>query len=100
MREDCDPMRRSTLSLGFGLLLTVSLVVKVLAGLGRGGPAIAPDDDDIVALLGRNGFAISHAAPNTDPAWVYGVKAGCKMQIADVSLQGWHRSALEFQATG
>jgi hypothetical protein len=93
-------MRQSTLSLGFGLLLVVSLAVKVQAGLSRGNPAIAWDGDDIVALLGRNGFAISHAAPNTDPAWVYGVKAGCKVQIADVSLQGWHRSALELQAAG
>ena len=93
-------MRRSTLSLGFGLLLVLSLAVKVQAGLGRSSPAIAPDGEDIVAMLGRSGFATSRAAPNTDPAWVYGVKGECKLQIADISLQGWHRAALEFAAVG
>ena len=93
-------MRPSTLSLGFGLLLVLSLAVKVQAGLGHSSPAVTPDGEDIVAMLARSGFATSRAAPNTDPAWVYGVKGECKLQIADVSLQGWHRSALELEAVG
>jgi hypothetical protein len=93
-------MRPSTLSLGFALLLVLSLGVKVQARLGSSSPAIASDGEDIIATLGRSGFATSRAAPNTDPTWVYGVKGECKLQIADISLQGWHRSALELEAVG
>jgi hypothetical protein len=93
-------MYRLTLSLCFGLLLAVSIALKV-QGAASGARSIQPSDgDDIQALLSRNGFAVSRAEPNTDPVWFYGVKGECRLQIADISPQGWHRSALDWQATG
>ena len=94
-------MSRLTLSLFFALLLALSMAIKVHGGVGQNLPSpIAETNDGIDGLLGRNGFATTRAAPNTDPGWVYGVRGDCKVQIADVSLQGWHRSALEWAAAG
>jgi hypothetical protein len=84
----------------FGLLLALSIAFKVQVSVGQSSSAMISDSGDIIALLGRNGFAISRADPNTDPGWIYGVKGRCKLQIADVSLQGWHRSTLEWAAAG
>ena len=94
-------MSRLTLSLVFALLLALSITIKVHSGVGQNLPApIAETNDDIDAMLTRNGFATNRAPPNTDPAWIYGVKGKCKLQVANISLQGWHRSALEWAAAG
>ena len=94
-------MSRLTLSLVFAVLLALSIAIKVHGGVGQNLPSpIAETNDDIDALLARNGFATNLAPPNTDPAWVNGVKGNCKLQIANVSLQGWHRTALEWAAAG
>ena len=90
-------MHRLTLSLGFGLLMAVSIALKIRGGVGPMMPTMV-SDEDIAGLLGRNGFAISRADPNTDPVWIYGVKGGCSLQIANVSLQGWHRSTVAWEA--
>lgn len=93
-------MHRLTLSLAFGLLLAFSIAIKVQSAV-RGVSSTRPSDgDDIVALLGRNGFAVELADSNTDPPWVYGKKDRCRLQIAAISPQGWHRAALEWQARG
>jgi hypothetical protein len=93
-------MHRFTLSLGFALLLVLSIAIKVHGGAGGRLAAIYPGDEDIAALLHKNGFATHKADPNTDPTWTYGVRDHCKIEIADVSPQGWHRSAVEWQAAG
>lgn len=92
-------MYRLPFDLGLALLLALSLAIKVHA-LGQNAAIPAVDDQDIVSLLGRKGFAVSRAAANTDPGWIYGVKGRCKVQVADVSLQGWHRATLEWEAGG
>jgi hypothetical protein len=92
-------MYRLMLSLVFGVLLALSLGFKFHAGLDQSA-ALPADDGDIVALLDRNGFAVTRAPPNTDPQWVYGVRGDCSLQIADISLQGWHRSTLEWASGG
>jgi len=93
-------MYRLTLSLAFGLLLAASIAIKVYANVGSGKLAMYPDDEDITALLSKHGFATDRADPNTDPGWIYGVREGCRVQIANVSPQGWHRSIVEWEATG
>ena len=94
-------MNRFTLSLAFGFLLVLSVTLKVLGGgIGQSVTTADPANEDIAALLSNNGFSFSVAAPNTDPQWFYGTKGTCQLQIADVSAQGWHRSALEWQAKG
>ena len=93
-------MRRLMPSLGFALLLVLSIAIKVYGSVGERISAINPGDEDIAALLHKNGFATHKANPNTDPTWTYGVKDHCKIEIADVSPQGWHRSAVEWQAGG
>jgi hypothetical protein len=91
-------MNRLMPSLAFGLLLVISIAIKVYAGAGARAALVYPDDDDIAALLSENGFTTSKAAPNTDPVWTYGVRDDCRLQIASVSPQGWHRSTVEWEA--
>jgi hypothetical protein len=93
-------MYRLMLNLGFGLLLVLSIAIKVYSSIGESMSAPYTGDQDIVALLRKNGFATHRAAPNTDPIWTYGVRDDCRLQIADVSPQGWHRSTVEWQAAG
>ena len=101
MPGPCDPMNRFTLSLAFGLLLVLSVTLKVLGGgIGQSVTTAHPANEDIAALLRNNGFSFSLSDPNTDPQWFYATKGTCQLQIADVSPQGWHRSALDWQARG
>ena len=93
-------MRRLALSLVFGVLLAVSIMFKVRSDVAGSVDAMYPDDSAITALLVKEGFRTHHAAPNTDPVWVYGVRGNCRVQIASVSPQGWHRSVVEWQAAG
>lgn len=93
-------MNRLTLSLALGLLLAASLVIKVYGRAGADAAADSPGDDDIVALLHKHGFEIQQAPPDTDPAWLHGSRDGCRIDIADVSPQGWHRSIVEWHAAG
>ncbi|TPI50227.1 hypothetical protein FJW05_03980 [Mesorhizobium sp. B2-9-1] len=92
-------MNRFTLSFAFGLLLALSVSLKVLGGgIGQSVTADHPANEDIAALLRANGFAFTLSEPNTDPQWFYATKETCQLKIADVSLQGWHRSMLDRQA--
>jgi hypothetical protein len=93
-------MNRLMPSLAFGLLLMISIAIKVYAGAGTKAASVHADDEDIAALLSANGFKTSRAAPNTDPVWTYGVSDDCRLQIASVSPQGWHRSTVEWEAAG
>lgn len=93
-------MHRVTLSAALALLLTASLVIKVYGYAGAGTAAIYLDDEDIVALMRKHGFEIDRAPPNTDPVWVHGARNDCKIDIANVSPQGWHRSIVEWHAAG
>jgi hypothetical protein len=93
-------MHRLITSLGFGALLVVSVAVK-MQGAASADRSMKPSaGDDIAVLLSRNGFAVRRAEPNTDPSWVYGTKGQCQVQVAEISPQGWHRSALDWHATG
>ena len=82
---------------GFGVLLALTIAIKMLANVTT--PAY-PDDRDIVSLLRGSGFEIRRAAPNTDPAWIFGTKGRCELKIANVSPQGWHRIAVAQEAAG
>lgn len=93
-------MRRLTLSVALGLVLAASLVLKVYGHGGSGKVGVDPGDEDIVALLHQHGFRTKRAPPNTDPVWIHGVRGDCRIDIANVSPQGWHRSIVEWHATG
>jgi hypothetical protein len=93
-------MHRLTLSVACGLLLAVSLALKVQSAAPGAQSTPPSTGEDVPALLSRNGFAVTFAEPNTDPAWVYGTRGTCRLQIADISPQGWHRAALDWQASG
>lgn len=93
-------MRQLTLNLAFGVLLAVSITFKVSGGIAGSVDEMYPDDGAISALLVKEGFQTHHAIPNTDPAWIYGIRGNCRVQIASVSPQGWHRSVVEWQAAG
>ena len=93
-------MHRLTLSVALGLLLAASLVLKVYGHGGSGRAAVDPGEEDIVALLHKNGFETEREPPDRDPVWVHGVRNDCRIDIADISPQGWHRSVVEWHATG
>lgn len=93
-------MRLILLSLAFGLLLVASVGAKMHGDLGGGLAASAPDDADILALFGRHGFAIARAEPNTDPAWITGKQGDCTIDIASISPRGWHRTVVDWRASG
>lgn len=93
-------MRPLMLSAAFATLLATSLAVKTVFGVAASQGVSYPSDDDIVALMAKDRFKIERAAPNTDPTWIYGTRDGCQIQIASVSVQGWHRAIVEWQGVG
>ncbi|MGP2493445.1 hypothetical protein ACTDI4_17675 [Mesorhizobium sp. PUT5] len=93
-------MTRLGLSLALALLLLASMGLKLLLGTPTNFAGQDPSDDDILAMLSRNRFEVSLPTPNTDPQWITGTRAGCRVLIASVSPQGWHRAAVERRAAG
>jgi len=89
-------MSRLALSLTLALVGIVSLGLKVQADGRANDNLMYPGQEDIVALLERNNFAVQLAPPNTDPQWVTGVRDTCRVQIANVSPQGWHRNIVKW----
>lgn len=90
-------MNRQFASIALAVLLAVSLSIKFKAGAG-GGPMPAADDADIGAIMSRRGFAVTPPAPATDPRWYEAGREDCRIGIARISPQGWHRSAVEWKA--
>jgi hypothetical protein len=91
-------MPRLSLSLAFALLLAVSLGLKAQLGSATSFTAQYPDSADIETLLAKHEFTVTLPDPNTDPQWVTGDRGTCRLQIANVSPQGWHRAAVEWKA--
>lgn len=91
-------MSRLALSLVLALVGVVSLGLKVQADGRANDTLMYPGDDDIVALLENNHFAVQLAPPNTDPQWITGTRDGCRIKIANVSPQGWHRNIVSWAA--
>lgn len=92
-------MSRLTFSIVLALVCVVSLGLKVSSSGRAGDSAMYPDQNDIVALLERNHFSIQLAVANSDPQWVTGTREGCRVQIANVSPQGWHRDIVEWASS-
>ena len=93
-------MRPFVLSAAFVTLLAASLGGKAVFGVAASQGASYPSDNDILALMAKHQFKIERAAPNTDPSWIYGTRDQCQVQIASVSVQGWHRAIVEWQGVG
>lgn len=91
-------MSRLALSIVLALVAVVSLGLKVNADGRAGVNTMYPGQNDIVGLLEHNGFAVQPSAPNADPQWITGTRDGCRVQIANVSPQGWHRNIVEWAA--
>lgn len=91
---------RLVLSAVFGLVLMVSLLLKLPGNPDGAVAAPEPIPARITALLDRHGFQVSKAAPERSPAWVIGRAGDCQIQIAEVALQGWHRSLIAQVAAG
>lgn len=93
-------MRRLALSLGFCLVVAMSVALK-LPGLLRvtEGPANAISPR-IELLLKQHSFQVSQYAPDNDLTWVSGVEGDCRIMIAAVAPQGWHRALVAQMAIG
>jgi hypothetical protein len=92
-------MSRLALSVALALVCVVSLGLKVNADGRANDSLMYPSTDDIVDMFERNRFSVQFAPPNTDPQWITGLRGDCRVQIANVSPQGWHRNIVEW-ATG
>lgn len=93
-------MRPLTLSAAFVILLAASIAAKTAFSVAASEAAPYPSDDDIVALMAKHALKIERADPNTDPSWIYGTRDQCQVQIASVSVQGWHRAIVQWQGAG
>ena len=93
-------MGRLGLSLALALLLAASMGLKLALGTPTSFAAQDPGSDDILAMLARNRFEATLPPPGSDPQWITGTRAGCRLSIANVSPQGWHRAAVEWKAEG
>jgi hypothetical protein len=97
---------RPALSIVLGLFLVVSLSLKLpgLITAAVGEASVIPRD--IATVLERHEFQVKvsqeqvvQEAPD-ELAWVYGAAGACQVRIAEVALQGWHRSLVSQLATG
>jgi hypothetical protein len=93
-------VRRLALSLAFCLVLGLSVALK-LPGLLRvtegSANAISPE---IEMLLRQHSFQVSQYAPDNDLTWMSGIEGDCRIMIAAVAPQGWHRALVAQVATG
>jgi hypothetical protein len=87
---------RPALHAGFGLVLAVSLLLKLLGFTQLTGAAVpAPVfPGEVAKLLERHGFQISQVTPADDLAWVSGTAGDCQVRITEVAPQGWQRSLM------
>ena len=93
-------MRRATASLAFALVLGASLTAKALI-LEHSHAATSEDPtEELVAFLEQRGFETMVPNRAAEPVWVVGRREGCRVSIANVSPQGWHRTAVAEQAAG
>ncbi len=92
-------MNRLLPSLAFCLLLAASLGLKATPGT-EGPAASGSQDEDIPAFLGRHGFAVTPGDPAENPVWTVGTKPGCRIEIATVAPQGWHRAVVAERGAG
>lgn len=97
---------RPALSMIFGLILVVSLSLKLpgLITAAVGEASMIPRR--IATVLERNDYHVElsrqkviQEAPD-ELAWVYGAAGACQVRIAEVSPQGWHRSLISQLAVG
>jgi hypothetical protein len=86
-------------SLAFGLLLALSLGFKAWGSIGES--ASAPDRGraEVAAFLEQRGFSVSPQDP-ADTLWISASSGNCRVQVADVSPQGWQRAAATERAAG
>lgn len=91
---------RLGLSAVFGLILVMSLFLKLPGYMDR---ATAPDNlplINIAAFLERRGFHVSEDRSDSEPIWLSGAVGACRVLIARVSPEGWHRSLVTRVAAG
>jgi hypothetical protein len=91
-------VNQSQASFALALLLATSLAIKSYVSMSGRVLAAQPDDSDIAAMLAANGFEMTVPMPATDPAWFLGETGDCRIYIAGISPQGWHRAAVEWKA--
>jgi exosortase/archaeosortase family protein len=87
---------RPSLSIGVGMVLAVTVFLKVpgLTALAFTAPEATVFPGEVTDLLQQRGFAVRQIIPVDDLAWVYGTAEGCQVQVTEVAPQGWQRSLL------
>ncbi|MBZ6075876.1 hypothetical protein [Microvirga puerhi] len=83
---------RPALSAAFGLLLALSLSLKIPHLTGKLGAEPNVDLNQIASVLDRHGYTANQFAPPDDMAWVVGTSGSCAIRVSEVSPQGWHQS--------
>jgi hypothetical protein len=90
-------MRPALLRALLVVLLTGSLSVKVLGSVSSGDDPPSDVPQSIHTYLEQRGFALSQQPSMDGPALV-AISGLCRIEIANVSPHGWHRSAMEQEA--
>lgn len=90
-------MRPTLLRALLVLLLTASLSVKVLGSVTSGDDPPSDVPQSIHGYLEQHGFALSQQ-PSMDGPALIAISGLCRIEIANVSPHGWHKSAMEQEA--
>lgn len=85
-------MRLLALSAAFCIALALSVGLKIpgLVKISEGPSGGAPlEIDDVLAA---RSFQVSRYVPDNDLTWISGINDDCRLMVAAVAPQGWHRA--------
>ncbi|MBM1175470.1 hypothetical protein [Microvirga arabica] len=84
---------RPVFSIVFGLVLVISLSLKVVTLTRVVGPKPTVAWSELALLLEQQGFQTSYRpATHNDLTWVSGAAGACRVQVTEVDPQGWNQS--------
>jgi hypothetical protein len=81
------------------LLLVLSLGIKASGNITAGDPAPGTGSPVVASFLQQNGFSVDPKDP-ANAMWVSGSNGPCKVEVADISPDGYQRDAVMEYAAG
>jgi hypothetical protein len=84
----------------FCLVLLVSLLLKLPGYMDRAAAPANLPPIGVLAFLERHGFQVSEDSSTGELTWLSGTMGACRVLIARVAPDGWHRSLVMQIAAG
>ena len=91
---------RPAFSLIFAIALVASLALKLPGIATQSTTSDVGVPTEVARVLEQRNFQVSRLAPDDDLAAISGISGTCRVTIASVSPQGWHRSLIAQMAAG